>query len=74
MLEEQKKGDATVSNSSTIKNEAHRIVEDLPEDASWEDLIYRIYVRQSIEAGLADADAGRVETVEEVRRSFGLPE
>jgi predicted transcriptional regulator len=63
-----------MSNSSTIKNEAHRIVDDLPEDASWEDLIYRIYVRQSIEAGLADVNAGRVETVEEVRRSFGLPE
>ena len=29
---------------------------------------------RTIEAGLADADAGRVETVEEVRRSFGLPE
>jgi len=67
-------GNLIVPNSSTIKNEAHRIVDDLPEDASWEDLIYRIYVRQSIEAGLADADAGRVETVEEVRRSFGLPE
>jgi len=61
-------------NSSTIRDEAHRIVNDLPEDASWEDLIYRIYVRQSIEAGLADADADRVETVEELRRSYGLPE
>jgi hypothetical protein len=67
-------GNLTMPNSSTIKNEAHRIVDDLPEDASWEDLIYRIYVRQSIEAGLADVNAGRVETVEEVRRSFGLPE
>ncbi len=63
-----------MSNSSGIKEEAHRIVDQLPGDASWEDLIYRIYVRQSIEAGLRDADAGRVESVEEVRRSFGLPE
>jgi predicted transcriptional regulator len=63
-----------VSKSSTIKDDAHRMVNDLPEDASGEDLAYRIYVRQSIEAGLKDAEEGRVETVEEVRRSFGLPE
>lgn len=60
--------------SSTIKEEAHRIVDELPENASWEDLAYRIYVRQSIEAGIKDAEEGRVESVEEVRRSFGLDE
>jgi hypothetical protein len=60
--------------TSNVKSEAHRIVDQLPDSASWEDLIYQIYVRQSIEAGLRDADAGRIETVAEVRRSFGLPE
>ena len=60
--------------SVTIKEEARRIVDQLPEDAPWEDLIYRIYVRQSIKAGIRDANAGRVEAVAEVRRSFGLAE
>ena len=59
---------------STIKEEAHRLVDQLPENASWDDLVYRIYVRQSIEAGLKDSEGGHVEPVEEVRRSFGLPE
>ena len=59
---------------SSIKEDARRIVDRLPDTATWEDLIYQIYVRQSIEAGLKDADEGRVESVEEVRRSFGLPE
>ena len=59
---------------TTIKEEAHRIVEQLPDNASWEDLIYRLYVRQSIEAGIRDADAGHVESTADVRRSFGLPE
>ncbi len=59
---------------TSIKGEAHRIVEQLPDDASWEDLIYRLYVRQSIEAGLRDAEAGNVESVDDVRKSFGLPE
>lgn len=61
-----------MSTSPTIKDEAHKIIDQLPDDASWEDLVYRIYVRQSIEAGLNDANEGRVESVEEVRRSFGL--
>jgi len=60
--------------ATTIKAEARRIVDQLPDSASWKDLIYRIYVRQSIEAGIKDADEGRVESVEDVRRSFGLPE
>ena len=60
--------------SATLKEEAHRIVDQLPENASWEDLVYRIYVRQSLEAGIKDAEAARVESVAEVRRSFGLDE
>jgi hypothetical protein len=62
------------TRTSTVKAEARRIVDQLPDSASWEDLIYQLYVRQSIEAGIKDADEGRVESVEDVRRSFGLPE
>jgi len=62
------------TQASTIKAEARRIVDRLPDSASWKDLIYQLSVRQSIEAGIKDADEGRVESVEDVRRSFGLPE
>lgn len=58
---------------SKVKQEAARLVEGLPEDASWDDLMYQIYVRQAIEAGLADSDAGHTLDVEEVRSKFGLP-
>ncbi len=58
--------------STNIKEEAHRLVEMLPEDATWDDIMYKIYVRQSIEAGLADSNAERTMTVEEVREKFGL--
>jgi len=57
----------------TIKPDARRLVDQLPDDATWEDLMYEIYVRQAIEAGLKDSDAGRTVPVEEVRKSFGLP-
>lgn len=58
--------------STNIKQEAHRLVELLPEDATWDDIMNKIYVRQAIEAGLADSNAERTVTVEEVREKFGL--
>jgi predicted transcriptional regulator len=48
-----------------LKQEAHRLVDQLPADASWDDLMYEVYVRQAVEGGLADAEAGRVVTHEE---------
>jgi predicted transcriptional regulator len=59
--------------AANIKEQARKIVEELPDTATWEDLIYRLYVREAIEAGIADADAGRVMDVTEVRAEYGLP-
>lgn len=56
-----------------VKEEARKLVENLPEDVTWDDLMYQIYVRQTIEAGLGDSEAGRVTDVDEVREEFGLP-
>jgi len=58
--------------TNNIKTEARQLVEDLPENATWDDLMYEIYVRQSIDAGLRDADEGRLHSVEVVRARFGL--
>ncbi|MGA1840759.1 MAG: hypothetical protein ACMUIU_09060 [bacterium] len=60
--------------SEGIKEKAYRLLEDLPEKATWDDLMYRIYIRQAIEAGIKDSDAGRTVDVKEVRKKFGLPE
>jgi predicted transcriptional regulator len=57
---------------SNIKEEARRLVKQLPENSIWDDLKHEIYVRQSIEKGLADSKVGRTISVEEVRRKFGL--
>jgi predicted transcriptional regulator len=59
--------------TASVKEEAHKIIEALPDSATWEDVIYRLYVRESIEAGIADADAGRVSDVKNVRAEYGLP-
>ena len=61
---------------STImaKDEAHRLVERMPQGATWDDLMHEIYVRQAVEKGLADSRAGRTADVREVRARYGLPE
>jgi predicted transcriptional regulator len=58
---------------TNVKEEARKIIEGLPESATWEDVIYRLYVREAIEAGIAEADAGRVVDVSEIRAEYGLP-
>ena len=57
-----------------IKANAHRIIEGLPSSATWDDIMYRIYVRQSIESGLKDVEQGNTIPVDEVRKQFGLVE
>ena len=58
--------------SDNVKEQALRIVECLPDDATWDQLMYDIYVRQAIESGLRDSDAGKMLDVKEVRSRFGL--
>ena len=57
-----------------IKPEAQRILDKMPDDATWDDLMYEIYVRQAVDAGLEDSLAGRTMDVKDVRAEFGLPE
>jgi len=59
-------------HSSDIKSQAHRLIDALPDDATWEDVMYRIYVRQCVDAGIQDAQVAHVVDVEQVRRKFGL--
>lgn len=49
-----------MADHPSIKPGARELIESLPESATWDDLAYEVYVRQAIELGLADADAGRV--------------
>ena len=57
-----------------IKDEARELIELLPDNSTWDDLMHEIYVRQTIEAGMADREAGRTVSVAEVRAKYGLPQ
>lgn len=59
-------------SQDNVKEKARRLVENLSEESTWDDLMYEIYVRQAVEAGLADSDAGRTVDVSCVRQKFGF--
>jgi predicted transcriptional regulator len=52
----------------TAKQTVQKILEVLPEGASLEDIQYHIYVRQKVEQGLTDAEAGRLVTQDEAMK------
>jgi predicted transcriptional regulator len=58
--------------TQSIKQQAYRLLDKLPDKATWDDLMHQIYVCQTIEAGLKDSDEGRTVDVKEVRKRFGL--
>jgi predicted transcriptional regulator len=55
---------------ATIKEQARRLLDRLPDEASWDDLMYEIYVRKKIAAGLKAAEEGKLISHEEVKRRF----
>jgi hypothetical protein len=58
---------------TNLKEEARRLIDELPQGSTWDDLMHRIYIRQAIEAGLEDSEASRTTDVENVRAHFKLP-
>ncbi len=62
------------TDSHDVKSAVRQLAETLPDDATWDDVMYRVYVRQAVDAGLRDAAEGRLVDVAEVRRQFGLVE
>jgi predicted transcriptional regulator len=60
------------SKQTDVKTAARAAIDQLPNDATWDDVMYRLYVRQKIDAGLRDVENGHTVTTTEVRRRFGL--
>ena len=51
-----------------IREEAQELIENFPESATWDVLIYTIYVRKKIEDGRMDANKGKLIPHEEVKK------
>lgn len=52
----------------TAKQAAKQIIDHLPEQASWDDIMYELYVKQKIEKGLDAIEQGRTVSHEEAKR------
>jgi predicted transcriptional regulator len=52
----------------TAKEEVRRMLDHIPDDATFEDIQYHIYVREKIEHGLKDIQEGHLLSQEEVEQ------
>ena len=55
-------------STATAKVEMKKMLESLPEDCTWEDIQYHIYVREKIERGMAAVDACDIISQEEAEK------
>ena len=56
--------------NSPVKETAHAIIDELPDDVSFEELVYQLAFRAHVEEGLRDGEAGRTVPQEEIEREF----
>ena len=56
--------------TTAVKQAVAEIAASLPENATWDDAMYRLYVRQKIEEGLEDVAQGRTIPHEEEFRDL----
>jgi hypothetical protein len=55
-----------------LKEEAIKLIEALPDDATWEDFTRLVFERQLIEEGIADLEARRIWTSDQIREKLGI--
>ena len=59
---------------TSVKEEARRIIERLPDDATWADLAHLVYMHERLAQARRDRAAGKLIPLEEVEREFGFTE
>ena len=55
---------------SSVKDEARKLIEQLPNQTTWDDVMYEFYVKKKLSAALEDADEGRLVAHDAVRKSL----
>ena len=55
------------------KNKAHKLINQIPPNATGDDLKREMYVREVIECGLADSNKSLTMDIKEVREKYGFP-
>jgi hypothetical protein len=52
----------------TIKQTAHELIDHLPEQATWDDVMYTLYVRQKLERSLQGVREGKITSHEDAKK------
>jgi len=52
----------------TAKQAAKQIIDHVSDQATWDEIMYELYVKQKIEKGLNAVDEGRVLSTEDARK------
>ena len=55
---------------SKLKEEARKLIDKLPDTATWDDIMYEFYVKSKIDEGIKAAQDGDVLSHEEVKAKF----
>jgi predicted transcriptional regulator len=58
------------ASADDIRKRLHELADQLPADATWDDVIEEARFRRAVEAGIAAADRGGFATAEELRTTF----
>ena len=57
-------------SSTDLSKQVHQIADQLPAEATWDDVIEQARFRKAVEEGVAAADRGEFATAEEVQDAF----
>ena len=53
---------------ATPKESARQLIDHLPDQATWDDIMYELYVKEKIEEGLKAVEEGRVVSHEDAKK------
>ena len=53
---------------SVLREEAKKLLDNLPDQASWDDIMYEMYVKKKIDEGLKAANEGKLISHEDVKK------
>ncbi len=59
-----------VRKVGALKDEAKKLIDALPDQATWDDIMYEFYVKKKLEKALEEAASGKVVSHEEAKKQL----
>ncbi len=64
--------ETSMATVNAIRQKVHELADQLPLNATWDDVRYQIEFRASVERGLAQSQAGDTIPHEDILKEFGI--